>query len=65
MRPLVPKGILSVRQMRIYRRASPNCNKPLRILSPAPPIACAIMIAATIIATATIIFQSNIDILSF
>ena len=39
-----------------YRRASPNCSKPLRILSPAPPIACAIMIAATMIATATIIF---------
>ena len=41
---------------RSYRRASPNCSKPLRMLSPAPPIACAIMIAATIIATATIIF---------
>ena len=39
-----------------YRRASPNCSKPLRMLSPAPPIACAIMIAATMIATATIIF---------
>ena len=43
-------------QNRSYRRASPNCSKPLRILSPAPPIACAIMIAATMIATATIIF---------
>ena len=53
------------RQTGSYRRASLNCNKLLQILSPAPPIACAIMIAATIIATATIIFQSNIDILSF
>ena len=38
-----------------YRSASPNFHRPLRIFAPAPSIAPAIMIAATIIAIAIII----------